>query len=157
MPATKKATKKSIKKATKKATKKIVEKTENKIVEKTEKKAKEKKERSLGATGRVCELLIERAYSDEDIIKIIQAEFPDRTVKQIKVYISCQRADINAGRKKQFVVDELLVRLVKEDGELKPYTPKTKTKTKKEKAHTNQKRSNLLNDYIKSDEDENEE
>jgi len=63
------------------------------------KKVVAKKEKKIGATSRVCELLCERAHTDEEIIKIIEKEYPDRNEKQIKMYLSCQRGDINSGRK----------------------------------------------------------
>jgi hypothetical protein len=56
----------------------------------------------VGATGRVCELLCEKQHTDEEIVEIIQTEYPDRNEKQIRVYLSCQRGDINGGRKPQW-------------------------------------------------------
>lgn len=133
----------------------VTKKAEKKTVKKETVKKETVKKVPLGATGRVCELLVQRAYTDQEIIDTIMKEFPERTEKQIKVYISVQRADINAGRKKQFVVDTPLVRLVEKDGELVPYTPKERVK--KSKTKLNDKQKSLVADYINEDEDEAEE
>ena len=83
-------------------------------------KKKEEEVKSVGATTRVCQMLVERKYTDEEILSTIKKEYQDRSEKQIKVYISCQRNDINAGRKKRFIVDSPIERLIKVDGKIIP-------------------------------------
>lgn len=108
---------------------------------KKEKAPKEPKpERELGATGYVITLLVQHKYTDEEIIAMTKAKYPDRSEKQIKVYISCQRGDINSGRKMKWqkVAGKVIVPLVKnEKGELiaKAELPKPakKAAVKKEK------------------------
>lgn len=105
---------------------------------KAKKEKKEKVPRALGATGRVCQLHMERKFTDEEILAKVKAEYPDRTDKQIKVYLSVQRAEINSGRKAGFKLTEgekPLERLVKDAaGKTVPYSsiPK-KQAVKKEK------------------------
>lgn len=62
-------------------------------------KKKVSKAKKLGATTRVCELLCERKHTDDEIVKTIRKEFPDRNERQVRLYLSCQRSDINSGRK----------------------------------------------------------
>ena len=123
---------------------------ENTAVKKTvKKKAVLKVNKPKGATGRVCELLMERKYTDEQIVELIQKEYTDRTEKQIKVYCQVQRADINSGRKPSYKVpkDQKLERFVDDvDGKVIPYStaPHKTSRKKKEnkerkllKKHTN--------------------
>ena len=81
----------------------------------------EKAPRALGATGFVCGLLTQRKYTDDQIVKLTLDEYPDRTEKQIKVYVSVQRAEINAGRKAGHVVTTPIDRLVEYNGKVVTY------------------------------------
>jgi len=101
--------------------------TEKKTAKKAAKKT-EAKERTPGATGYVCELLMERKHADSEILAMVGKKFPDRTEKQIKVYISVQRAEINAGRKPSHQVTKPLERLVIVDGKTVPYVAGVATK-----------------------------
>lgn len=108
------------------------------VVKKTvaKKKAVLNVSRPKGATGRVCDLLMMRKYTDEQIVGIIQTEFTDRNEKQIKVYCQVQRAEINSGRKPTFNVtkDQKLERFVEIDGKVVPYS------TAPRKSNTNKKK-----------------
>jgi hypothetical protein len=69
-------------------------------------------------------LLLERSHTDEEILATVQAEYPDRSEKNIKTYIHSKRADVNSGRFPQYVQDEKLVRLFRtEAGELTTTKP----------------------------------
>ena len=123
-------------------------KKKSKVETVTSKKSVDKKEktpRPKGATGYVCELLMERKFTDEELIEKVQGQYPDRTEKQIKVYLSVQRAEINAGRKAGFKLgksDKPLERLVRHEGVIVPYSQAPKKSTAKKekkmlKKHTN--------------------
>lgn len=81
----------------------------------------EKAPRALGATGFVCTLLTQRKYTDDQIVKLTLDEYPDRIEKQVKVYVSVQRAEINAGRKAGHVVTTPIDRLVEYNGKVVTY------------------------------------
>ena len=90
------------------------------IVEKVkkDKPVKEAKPpREQGATGYVVGLLVQHAFTDDEILEMVQKKYPDRSEKQIRVYISCQRGDINAGRKKKWqeLAGKRIVPLVKDE------------------------------------------
>ena len=91
--------------ASKPATKKAVEKTAAKKAAPAKKAVAKKTDepRKLTPTGRMCELLMERKYTDAEILAQVQSEFPEKTNIK-KAYVSIQRSDINAGRKKNFTV-----------------------------------------------------
>lgn len=121
----------------------VKEETDNVPMAKTAKtakikKAKEPKEpKGQGATGYVCDLLMERKYTDEELLEKVIAKYPDRTEKQVKVYLSVQRSEINSGRKTSHVLkadEKGLERLVSHDGKIVPYSqvPK-KPASKKER------------------------
>jgi len=84
------------------ALRKTTAKVEKEKVAKVAKAAKEKVAKRPGATSRVLDLLLEKKYTDEDIVESIRKEYPDRNEKQIKVYISCQRGNLNSGRSRDY-------------------------------------------------------
>jgi len=103
--------------------KKAVESTKS---TKSTKTAIPKVSRKLGATGMASELLMERKYTDDDIMEKVLKEHPAFR----RSFISCQRGDINAGRKSRFDIgDTPLVRLVRnEKGKLVPVNVPVKEK-----------------------------
>lgn len=98
--------------AVKDEAKKVAEKV------KKEKPVKEPKPpREQGATGYVIGLLVQHAYTDDEILAMVKEKYPDRSEKQIRVYISCQRGDVNSGRKKKWkeVAGKVIVPLVRDE------------------------------------------
>ena len=94
------------------------------------KKESPKAEKTQSATGYVIELLLQKKSTDEQIMEMTQRKFPARNEKQIKVYISCQRNDLNSGRKKGLKAGDKLERLVDVDGKVVPYSKKPKKVSK---------------------------
>lgn len=112
----------------------------------TSKKSVDKKEktpRPKGLNGYACELVQERKYTDEELIPMLQKQFPDRNEKQCKIAISVQRAELNSGRKPGLKKgDKPFERLVSYEGKLVPYSQAPKKSTAKKekkmlKKHTN--------------------
>ena len=115
---------------------------------------KVEKQKKLAPTAFVCGLLMERKYTDQDIFLKASKEYPVLTEKQIKVYISVQRTEINRGNKKKFriasdeepitkiiVVDGKKIQKTTESEKKTAATRKTKSKPEKKAAPSKKKQS----------------
>lgn len=99
------------------------------------------------ATYRMCELLLERRHTDDEIIETIKNEFPEKEEIFIRRGCSTQRAQINAGRKIGFHIknDEKLEALVVHKGKLIPYSqaPKKSNLSLRKKVEEGNKKNTM--------------
>jgi hypothetical protein len=98
--------------------KKAVEPSKESALLKQTKAAKEPKVPKITANSLCRELLLERAYTDQQIFEKISKVFPDSKFTQ--GYISTCRIDMNKGYYKKCLVDKPIVRLVELDGKIVP-------------------------------------
>lgn len=105
--------------------------------------AKEKKEKPISANGKIVEMLLTRAFTDQEIIAEVKTLFPEKEEKIIQSYISKKRTDMNKGfggykKRLDIAKDSPLVRLMRDSNNvLKPYehTRKRSPKIVKEKVN----------------------
>ena len=95
---------------------------------------KTKKGKKLGGTTVICQLLVERKYTDEQIFEKVLKDYP--SIK--KAYISIQRSDINAGRKAKFPVGKNLITKIG-GNKVAPKNPKATKATKAKKKNAKKK------------------
>jgi hypothetical protein len=98
--------------------KKAVEPSKEAALPKQTKAAKEPKVPKITANSLCRELLLERAYTDQQIFEKISKVFPDSKFTQ--GYISTCRIDVNKGYYKKCLVDKPIVRLVELNGKIVP-------------------------------------
>ena len=95
------------------AKKTVLKKKEAPAKKKAPAKVSKKEEKKMSVTKYVRSLLVQKKYTDADLLSMILKEYSDKTEKQRKVYISVQRGELNSGRKKDFTFSGKIERIVK--------------------------------------------